>query len=355
MTTPVNLIDLSFHQLEAFLTDLGEAPYRARQVWQWLWQKGCRDIAGFSDVAKGLRAALSERAAVRWPETLREQVSADGTAKFLLRLGDGEAIETVLIPEKDHYTQCLSTQVGCALGCTFCATGKMGFRRNLTPGEILGQILAARQWLADRRSPLALRNLVFMGMGEPLLNYDNLLQALEALHHPQGLDFSSRRITLSTAGIVKNLLAFGATGLGSLAVSLHAPTQELRQRIMPVAGSVPLDELMAVLKAYPLKPRERLTFEYLLLDGVNDSLAEARELVRLLSHVKAKVNLIAYNPVPGIPYGAPDPARVEAFQDVLRQKGLTATLRKSKGADIAAACGQLRNEGEAGERPDGDS
>ena len=347
MTTPVNLIDLSFHELEALLAAMGEAPYRARQIWQWLWQKGCRDIAAFSDVAKSLRAALAERAGVRWPETVRVQTSSDGTAKFLLRLGDGEAVETVLIPEKDHYTQCLSTQAGCALGCTFCATGKMGFRRNLSPGEILGQILVARQWLWDRNAALSLRNLVFMGMGEPLLNYDNLLQALEALHHPQGLDFSSRRITLSTAGIVKNLAEFGATGLGSLAVSLHAPTQELRQRIMPVARTVPLDELMAALKRYPLKPRERLTFEYLLLDGVNDSPAEARELVRLLSHVKAKVNLIAYNPVPGIPYGAPDPGRVAAFQDVLRQKGLTATLRKSKGADIAAACGQLRSDGEA--------
>jgi 23S rRNA (adenine2503-C2)-methyltransferase len=347
MTTPVNLIDLSFHELEALLAAMGEAPYRARQIWQWLWQKGCRDIAGFSDVSKGLRTALAERAGIRWPEVVREQVSADGTAKFLLRLHDGEAVETVLIPEKDHYTQCLSTQAGCALGCTFCATGKMGLRRNLSPGEILGQILVARRWLWDRDAPLALRNLVFMGMGEPLLNYDNLLQALESLHHPQGLDFSSRRITLSTAGIVKNLAEFGATGLGSLAVSLHAPTQELRERIMPVAKAVPLDELMAALKRYPLKPRERLTFEYLLLDGVNDSPAEARELVRLLSHVKAKVNLIAFNPTPGIPYGAPGPARVEAFQDVLRQKGLTATLRKSKGADIAAACGQLRSDGEA--------
>lgn len=343
-----NLVDLSFHELETFVADMGEAPYRARQVWQWVWQKGCRDIAAFSDISKTLRVALAERAEVRWPGVDRVRTSSDGTAKFLLRLADAEAIETVLIPEKDHYTLCLSTQVGCALGCTFCATGKMGFRRNLTPGEILGQILVARQWLWDRKSPLALRNLVFMGMGEPFLNYDNLLAALEALHHPQGLDFSSRRITVSTAGIVKNLAAFGATGLGSLAVSLHAPTQELRERIMPVAKTVPLDELMAALKAYPLKPRERLTFEYLLLDGVNDSPEMARELVRLLSHVKAKVNLIAFNPVPGIPYGAPDPGRVAAFQDVLRQKGLTATLRKSKGADIAAACGQLRAEsGEA--------
>ncbi len=341
-----NLVDLSFHELETFLADMGEAPYRTRQVWQWLWQKGCRDIAAFSDVSKTLRAALAERAELRWPGVDRVRTSSDGTAKFLLRLADAEAVETVLIPEKDHYTLCLSTQVGCALGCTFCATGKMGFRRNLTPGEILGQILVARQWLWDRQSPLALRNLVFMGMGEPFLNYDNLLAALESLHHPQGLDFSSRRITVSTAGIVKNLAAFGATGLGSLAVSLHAPTQELRERIMPVAKTVPLDELMAALKAYPLKPRERLTFEYLLLDGINDSPEMARELVRLLSHVKAKVNLIAFNPVPGIPYGAPDPERVAAFQEVLRQKGFTATLRKSKGADIAAACGQLRAESE---------
>lgn len=343
-----NLIDLTFHELETLIVSLGEPPYRARQVWQWLWQKGCRDVAAMTDVSKSLRTRLGEVAVIAWPEVARTSESADGTVKFLLALGDGESVECVLIPEKDHYTACLSTQVGCAMGCAFCATGLMGFRRNMTPGEMLGQVLVARQYLLDKGTALALRNLVFMGMGEPLLNYANLVKTLEALHHPQGLDFSSRRITVSTAGVARHLLDLGKTGLCSLAVSLHAPTQALREKIMPGAAKLPLDELMEILRQYPLKPRERLTFEYLMLEGVNDSLEQARELVRLLSRVKAKVNLIVFNATPGLPYRPPAPEKVFAFQEALKAKGLTATLRKSKGADIAAACGQLRAECEAG-------
>jgi 23S rRNA (adenine2503-C2)-methyltransferase len=344
-----NLIDLTFHELEALVVSLGEPPYRARQVWPWLWQKGCRDFTAMTDVSKALRTQLAEVAEIAWPRVARVQASADGTVKFLLGLADGEAVECVLIPEKDHYTACLSTQVGCAMGCVFCATGDLGFRRNMTPGEMLGQVLVARQYLLEKGEKLLLRNLVFMGMGEPLLNYDNLVTTLEALHHPQGLDFSGRRITVSTAGLARHLLDLGKTGLCSLAVSLHAPTQELRERLMPGAAKLPLPELMGLLGEYPIKPRERLTFEYLLLDGVNDSLAEARELVRLLSRLKAKVNLIVYNASPGLPYRPPSPERVEAFQEYLKSKGLTATLRKSKGADIAAACGQLRGEGRTGD------
>lgn len=339
-----NLIDLTFHQLEALLVSLGEPPYRARQIWQWLWQKGCRDFAGMTDVSKALRERLAAVATIAWPDVVRVRESTDGTVKFLLGLADGETVECVLIPEKDHYTGCLSTQVGCPMGCAFCATGKMGFRRNMTAGEMLGQVLVLRRYLEEKGGTLALRNLVFMGMGEPLLNYDNLLDALEALHHPQGLDISGRRITVSTAGVAAHLLDLGKTGLCSLAVSLHAPTQELRQRLMPGAAKLPLPDLLALLAQYPLKPRERLTFEYLLLDGVNDSLADARELVRVLAPLKAKVNLIAYNATPGLPFRSPSPERVEAFQELLKSKSLTTTLRKSKGSDIAAACGQLRAE-----------
>jgi len=339
-----NLIDLTFHELETLIVSLGEPPYRARQVWQWLWQKGCRDIALMTDVSKALRAKLADAAVIVWPEVLRVRESGDGTVKFLLGLADGEAVECVLIPEKDHYTGCLSTQVGCAMGCGFCATGMLGFRRNMTPGEMLGQVLVARQYLLDRGEPLALRNLVFMGMGEPLLNYENLIKTLESLHHPQGLDFSSRRITVSTAGVKRHLLELGKTGLCALAVSLHAPTQEQRERIMPGAAKLPLGELIELLRQIPLKPRESLTFEYLLLAGVNDADADARELVRLLSRVKAKVNLIVYNATPGLPFRQPSPERVFAFQEILKAKGLVATVRKSKGADIAAACGQLRAE-----------
>ena len=339
-----NLIDLTFHELETLIVSLGEPPYRARQVWQWLWQKGCRDIALMTDVSKALRAKLADAAVIVWPEVLRVRESGDGTVKFLLGLADGEAVECVLIPEKDHYTGCLSTQVGCAMGCGFCATGMLGFRRNMTPGEMLGQVLVARQYLLDKGETLALRNLVFMGMGEPLLNYENLIKTLESLHHPQGLDFSSRRITVSTAGVKRHLLELGKTGLCALAVSLHAPTQEQRERIMPGAAKLPLGELIELLRQIPLKPRESLTFEYLLLSGVNDADADARELVRLLSRVKAKVNLIVYNATPGLPFRQPSPERVFAFQEILKAKGLVATVRKSKGADIAAACGQLRAE-----------
>lgn len=341
-----NLIDLTFHELETLIVSLGEPPYRARQVWQWLWQKGCRDIALMTDVSKALRAKLAEAADIVWPEVVRVRESEDGTVKFLLGLADGEAVECVLIPEKDHYTGCLSTQVGCAMGCGFCATGTLGFRRNMTPGEMLGQVLVARQYLLNKGEPLALRNLVFMGMGEPLLNYENLIKTLESLHHPQGLDFSSRRITVSTAGVKRHLLDLGKTGLCALAVSLHAPTQEQRERIMPGAAKLPLDELIELLRQIPLKPRESLTFEYLLLAGINDADADARELVRLLSRVKAKVNLIVYNATPGLPFRQPSPERVFAFQEILKAKGLVATVRKSKGADIAAACGQLRAETE---------
>jgi len=348
-----NLLDLSFHQLEDLVISLGEPPFRARQVWQWLWQKAVASPLSMTNLSKALRERLAEVAVIRVPRVADKLESSDGTVKFVLEVGQGEdaaAIETVLIPEKTHYTQCLSTQAGCAMACTFCRTGQMGLTRNLTQAEILGQILVAKAHLAGVNTRLNLRNLVFMGMGEPLLNYNNLLQSLEALRHPQGLDISSRRITVSTVGIVPGLLEFGRSGMGALAVSLHAPTQELRERLMPKAAkALPLPKLMDVLKQIPLKPRESITFEYVLLGGVNDSLQEARELVRLMSHIKGKVNLIAYNESPGLPYKTPDPAAVEAFQKVLWDKEITVTLRKSKGRDIFAACGQLLAAHEMGE------
>ncbi|GFK95341.1 putative dual-specificity RNA methyltransferase RlmN [Fundidesulfovibrio magnetotacticus] len=337
-----NLLDLSFHQLESFLVELGEKPFRARQVWQWLWQKRLASPLEMTNLSKDLRARLADAADIRLPAVAQRLESRDGTVKFLLEFDPATRVETVLIPEKDRYTQCLSTQAGCAMACTFCRTGTMGLARNLSPGEILAQILVARNHLQDAGRTLHLRNLVFMGMGEPLLNYDNLLQALEALHHPQGLDFSTRRVTVSTVGVEPGILEFGRSGLGALAVSLHAPNQELRAQLMPKAARMlPLDRLMDTLAQYPLKPREHITFEYVLLGGVNDSPALARDLVRLLSHVKGKVNLIAYNESPGIPFTSPSPETVEAFQKILWDKSITVTLRKSKGRDIAAACGQL--------------
>ena len=341
-----NLLDCSLPELEALVASLGEPKFRAAQLFQWLWQKGAAELSAMTNLSKAFRARLAEAAGIVQPVVAEVRTSSDGTAKFLLSMADGALVETVLIPEGDHYTQCLSTQAGCPMGCTFCATGGLGFERNLTQSEIAGQVLVTRAWLAEKGDPVALRNIVFMGMGEPLLNTENLYKTLTTMGSDLGLSFATRRLTVSTSGIPGEMIRFGRSGLGLLAVSLHAPTQELREQIMPRAARLlPLAQLIEELKGYPLKPRERLTMEYLLLDGVNDSPALARELVRLLSPLKAKVNLIAYNASDQGIYRAPSLERVLAFQKVLRDKNLTATLRKSKGADIRAACGQLAAEG----------
>lgn len=337
----MNLLDLSFSELEALIRDLGESRFRASQVFQWVWQKGCPDFALMTNLSGTLRTKLGKAATLSWPDLDTVKVSRDGTVKFLLRMADGALVETVLIPGEGRLTQCLSTQVGCPLGCTFCATGLMGFTRNLTSGEILGQVLVARRYALEQGlSPL--KNLVFMGMGEPLLNLPQLAKSLEVLNHDLGLGFSRRRITVSSVGLPDKLAELGPLGLALPAISLHAPTQELRARIMPVAARVSLDALMAALRAYPMRARERITFEYLLLGGVNDGPAEAKALVRLLGQMRCKVNLIAYNATPGLPYEAPDMDRVLAFENYLKDKRLSVTLRRSMGADIAAACGQLK-------------
>ncbi len=345
-----NILDYTFEELVEFLVSLGEPPFRARQVWKWLWQKGARDFAAMTDLSLTARERLAAAATIEWPELADSQTSQDGTVKLLLRLTDGALVETVLIPSASRdgivrTTQCLSCQVGCAMGCTFCSTGSMGFERNMTHAEILGQVLVARDFLGDTRPdrPI-LRNLVFMGMGEPLLNLPTMLRSLRTLNDAHGLYFSPRRITVSTCGLEKGLAELGESGLAYLAVSLHAPTQELRAQIMPKAARWQLDDLIAALSAYPLKTRERMTFEYLLLGGVNDSVEHARALVRLLSRIKAKLNLIVYNPADGMPYQPPTPEAVLAFEELLWSKHITAVLRKSKGQDIKAACGQLKAE-----------
>lgn len=345
-----NLLNLTLEELTAFVAgELGQPPFRGRQLWKWLWRKRARSFDVMSDLSKSLRSALEGNAVIVWPEIADSKVSKDGTVKLLLRLEDGELVETVLIPSesrdgKVRMTQCLSSQVGCAMGCTFCSTGAMGFTRNMTMAEILGQVLVAQDYLNDNPDNPLLRNLVFMGMGEPLLNLKELMRSLNTLNSEPGLSFSPRRITVSTCGIERGLREIGESGLAYLAVSLHAPRQELRARIMPAAARWDLDSLMDSLRAYPLKARERLTFEYLLLGGVNDSLQEARELARLMARIKGKLNLIVYNPAEGAPYRAPTPEAVLAFERFLWSKHITATLRKSKGADIKAACGQLKTE-----------
>ncbi|WP_461208517.1 dual-specificity RNA methyltransferase RlmN [Desulfocurvus sp. DL9XJH121] len=341
-----NLLDMTQDELVRFVSGLSEPAYRAEQLWQWLWQKGARDFSEMTNLSKDLRAKLAETAVIRWPEVAEERVSRDETVKFLLRLADGELVETVLIPERTHLTLCMSTQVGCAMGCTFCSTGGLGFARNMTMGEILGQVLVARDWLGRQgRDRAELKNLVIMGMGEPLLNLDELMRALGALGSDKGLNVSSRRVTVSTVGIPKGLEVLGDSGLAMLAVSLHAPTQELREAIMPKAARMtPLPELMEALDRYPLRPRQRITYEYIMLRGVNDRPEHAKALVRLLGQRKAKVNLIACNPGPGSPYEAPTADEMLAFETMLHVKGLTATIRHSKGQDISAACGQLKAE-----------
>lgn len=345
----IDILELEYGQLEKWMVEgLGEPKFRAAQVWQWVWQKLARDFASMTDVAKKLRQKLAETAVIEWPEIEAVQTSRDGTTKFLLRFKDGAMAETVLIPSEDRagsrrWTQCLSSQIGCPMQCAFCATGQMGFRRNMSSGEILGQVLVARDYLDDRRAdwPI-LRNIVFMGMGEPLLNMSSLIPALRVLGHERGLNFSPRRITVSTCGIEKGLRELGEGGLAYLAVSLHAPTQELRGKIMPKAATWHLDDMVAALACYPLKTRERITFEYLLLGGINDSIEHAKKLAGLVGRVKGKLNLIVYNPTPGLPFVAPEPEQIEKFQKYLWNKNVTAILRKSKGADIAAACGQLK-------------
>jgi len=342
-----NLLNLTRSELEAFVVDeLRQPRFRSDQLWHWIWHKGALGFGDMTNLSKDLKAKLVERANLDRPQIDVVRTSVDGTIKLLLRLADGERIETVLIPMGPHYTQCLSTQVGCAMACAFCSTGELGLTRNMTAGEILGQILVGRAHLAQAGLP-TVRNLVFMGMGEPLMNLTELLRSLETLGSAEGISIASRRSTVSSVGIPAGLKILGDSGLAVPAISLHAPTQELREKLMPKAARVPLDELLACLDRYPIKPRERVTYEYIMLGGVNDSLTHAKQLVKLLGHRRCKVNLIGYNPPPpdsGIaaPFRAPEQADVLAFENHLRSKRITTFLRRSMGQDIAAACGQLK-------------
>lgn len=339
-----NILELTYPELEAAVVAMGHQPFRARQLWQWLWRRGVREFSAMTNIAREFRDQLSTEWTLAWPEVHEVRTSSDGTVKLLLRLVDGATVETVLIPDQDRYTQCLSCQIGCPMGCTFCSTGLMGFVRSMTGGEIAAQVLVARDHLRRLNLAQEVKNLVYMGMGEPLLNWGEVKNSLNILSHPEGLEFSRRRITLSTCAIKGTLDVFGTEGLALPAISLHAPTQEIRERLMPGAARWHIDDLIGSLQKLELRPRERVTIEYILIKGVNDSVQHARQLVRLLSHLKCKINLIAYNPGPGIGYEAPHTEDVLAFEDLLRKKGFTVTLRKSKGQDIAAACGQLKTE-----------
>ncbi|MEZ4485872.1 MAG: 23S rRNA (adenine(2503)-C(2))-methyltransferase RlmN [Syntrophotaleaceae bacterium] len=334
----VDIKNLTPDELVDFLAGLGKERFRASQIMRWIYQRDATSFETMTDLAKTLRQQLLERAFVSelLPEAVEE--SRDGTRKYLFRLADGESVETVRIPmEGGRATLCISTQVGCAMGCTFCHTGSFGLVRNLTTAEIVNQVCAAR-----RDGPI--QNLVLMGMGEPLDNLDNVVKALQIFYLPDGLEYSPRKVTLSTAGLIPQMLELGRRIKVNLAVSLNATTDEVRNQLMPINRRYPLDQLLAACRVYPLAPRQRITFEYILIRGVNDSDQDARRLVRLLHGIRAKVNLIPYNEHPGSPLKAPSAQRVEAFQTYLLSRDMVAIRRASKGQDISAACGQLKGK-----------
>ncbi len=339
---PWDYRSMTRQELEFLAVSLGLSAFRGRQLFRWLWRSGFVNMEQATDLSRDTRRFFAERGRIYSLALHRRQTSQDGTEKFGFRLFDGLAVESVLIPEEDHYTLCLSTQVGCAMGCAFCHTARMGFKRNLLPSEIAGQVLAVQGLVEGHKWP---RNLVFMGMGEPLVNLKHLLTSLNILFDDLGLNFSSRRIMVSTCGLVPEMLEFGLKTAAGLAVSLHATTDEVRNRLMPVNRRYPLDTLLAACKAYPLAKRRRITFEYLLLADVNDSPDDARRLVRLLANIPSKINLIPFNASEGIPFDAPALQRVLEFQAILINAGFTAIIRKSKGQDISAACGQLYAKG----------
>jgi 23S rRNA (adenine2503-C2)-methyltransferase len=328
---------MTYPELEGFLTRFGKERYRAVQVMKWVHQGLADSFQAMTNLSKALREELSQQARIFRPQVLQMQASDDGTRKFLFSLDDGTRIETVLIPEPDHGTLCVSTQVGCAMGCRICRTGQMGLVRNLTAGEIVSQLLEVRRQVPSSR----ITNVVFMGMGEPLANLDESIKAVEILTHPNGPKISWKRLTVSTAGIAPRIGDLGRAVRVKLAVSLNAVTNDQRNAIMPINRAYPIEELMAALKGYPLPRRQRITIEYVMIDGFNDSDADARMLVKLLSPIRAKVNLIPLNDELAGELRKPPPERVARFQEVLMSKSLIAIIRKSRGADILAACGQL--------------
>ena len=344
----VNLVGLTREQLEAAFAGLGQPAFRARQVWHWLYHRGARTFEEMTTLAKPLRALLAERCAIVRPEVVREQLSADGTRKWLLRPPGGGEVETVYIPEEDRGALCMSSQVGCALSCAFCHTGTQPLVRNLGAADIVGQMLIARDAYGEWPSPQGgrlLSNIVMMGMGEPLLNYDNVAAALKIMMDREGISISRRRITLSTAGYVPNMARCGAElGVG-LAVSLHAVNDALRDRLVPINRKFPIAELLAACRAYPgANNARRITFEYVMLKGVNDSPADARELVRLIRGIPAKVNLIPFNPWPGAPFECSTAAAIAAFAEIVNRAGYSSPVRTPRGRDILAACGQLKSD-----------
>ncbi|MDI6790255.1 MAG: 23S rRNA (adenine(2503)-C(2))-methyltransferase RlmN [Thermodesulfobacteriota bacterium] len=336
--TKIDLRDMTLPELESWVLSAGLECFRAGQIFRWLWRGDVTSLDQMTNLGKELREKLSELSYISHLHPKEIERSQDGTQKFLFALSDGNYIESVLIPEKGHYTLCLSSQAGCAMGCRFCLTGKGGFKRNLKTSEIVNQVLAVQRTLLPGEK---LTNLVFMGMGEPLANYENVLKSLRILLAEEGCGFSSRRVTVSTCGLVPQMDRLGKDITVNLAVSLHAPDNETRSFLMPINRTYPLEVLIEACRHFPLPQRRMITFEYLLIDGVNDAPEQARALAKLLRDVRAKINLIPFNAYPGSEFKPPPPERVLAFQQILIKNHYTTMIRQSKGADISAACGQL--------------
>jgi 23S rRNA (adenine2503-C2)-methyltransferase len=342
MINKINLKNLWIEELEDFLQKLGDKKYHAKQIAKWIFQKGVSDSELMTDLSKNMRELLKDRAYVSNLKLLRAQKSKiDQTEKYLFELEDKETIETVLIKEKQRNTICISTQAGCALDCAFCATGKMGFRRNLTSGEIVDQIIQVKKLIPLQEK---LDNIVMMGMGEPLLNYENVIKAMKIITSELGPSISAKRITLSTCGIVPQIEKLAKENLKiKLAISLNATTDQTRNKLMPINKKYPLDKLLFAVKSFAQKTKRRITFEYVLIKDVNDSDEDALRLAKLIQGIPCKINLIAYNPVADVKFEKPDKERIEKFRDILYSRCPAVTMRKSKGVDILAACGQLRS------------
>jgi 23S rRNA (adenine2503-C2)-methyltransferase len=342
------LLDLTYNQLNELLTSWGEPSYRANQVWGWLYRSLVTDFEEMTNLPKELRGRLAEATLLQTMKPLEERVSTDGlTRKVLFALRDNQTIESVLMHYERRHTACISTQVGCPFGCVFCATGQSGFVRNLTPGEIVGQVLYFARQLRDqgRRTNRPITNVVFMGMGEPLANYEATWQAIETLTQDEGFNLGARCITVSTVGLVPGIRRLAEEGMQiGLAISLHAPTDELRDKLVPINRRYPLNQLMAACRHYVQRTGRRISFEYALIHGINDSPEEARQLARLLDGLLCHVNLIPLNPVPELPYQPSPRDRILAFQAVLNRSKVPNTLRVERGIDIQAGCGQLRSQ-----------
>ncbi len=339
-----NLLGLTRQDMEAFFADMGEKAFRASQVMKWIYQFGVDDFDRMTNLSKTLRERLKSIAEIRLPEVVQDMPSRDGTRKWLLKVDEINHVEMVYIPDKERTTLCVSSQVGCTLACSFCSTARQGFNRNLSTAEIVGQVALATRLigLPENKGERVITNVVMMGMGEPLMNLDSVVKAMTLMKDDLAFGISKRRVTLSTAGVVPGIDELRELSDVSLAVSLHAPSDELRDQLVPINRKYPIKELLAACKRYVAgKPHNRVTFEYVMLAGVNDSPDHARQLVKILRSVPSKVNLIPFNPFPGSPYECSSLETINAFRDIVMAAGIITVTRKTRGDDIAAACGQL--------------